>query len=514
MESRTEGSHLNAKGVLLKMKTLGRDWLYDNGTDRNPAHEPVTVLQIGEGNFLRGFFDWMIAECRKQGLYKGTIAVTQPRPGGKPKIEALAAQDGLYTLVTRGLERGEPAERRDVVDVFGAVFDPYADWERFLALADNPELRVVVSNTTEAGLAYRPEAHEEGRPVQSYPGKLTLLLHRRFETFRGAPDKGLICLPCELLERNGDTLRECILRYADDWNLPEPFKQWVREHNRFLNSLVDRIVTGYPEEAQAEAWFAEWGYRDPMLTTAEPYHLWAIEGEAELDETLPLRKAGLNVHWVDDLKPFQMRKVRILNGAHTLMTPIGIVLGVRHVREAMQHPVVGALVRTTVEEEIVPSLPMDQDALKHYAGEVYERFLNPFIEHRLADIAMNSLSKFKVRLLPSLLHYAEAGRPVPEGLAVGLAGLLRYYRIQPADGGYAGESLDGTVYTVRDDAASLQLIASIWSDAKTRGQSTEEIVRRLLGAKELWGCDLNETYGALASAVAAKMNEWERMKHE
>ncbi|HTG71573.1 MAG TPA: hypothetical protein VL921_20105, partial [Candidatus Udaeobacter sp.] len=253
----------------------------------------ITVLQIGEGNFLRGFFDFMLHECRKQGLYEGSIAVTQPRPSGKPKIDALASQDGLYTLVVRGLENGERVERTEVITVFGSVFDPYSDWGNFLALAEHEDLQVVVSNTTEAGLVYRPEELVEGQPIQSFPGKLTALLYRRFNHFNGDPERGLVCLPCELLERNGDELRSCVLRYSDDWGYPEAFKKWVTRHNRFLNSLVDRIVTGYPDEAQAEAWFSEWGYSDPMLSTAEPYHLWAIEAEPELEKLLPLRRAGL-----------------------------------------------------------------------------------------------------------------------------------------------------------------------------------------------------------------------------
>ncbi|WP_139991152.1 tagaturonate reductase [Paenibacillus paridis] len=474
----------------------------------------VTVLQIGEGNFLRGFFDWMLHECRKQGLYEGSVAVTQPRPGGKPKIDALAEQDGLYTLVIRGLENGERVERTEVISVFGEAFDPYSNWETFLGLAENEELKIVVSNTTEAGLVYRPEALVDGQPVQSFPGKLTQLLYRRFNHFAGDPERGLVCLPCELLERNGDELRSCILRYSDDWGYSESFKEWINEHNRFLNSLVDRIVTGYPEEAQAEAWFKEWGYSDPMLTTAEPYHLWAIEGEPELEELLPLRKAGLNVHWVEDLKPFQLRKVRILNGAHTLMTPLGLLRDLEQVREAVEHPELGALVRAAVETEIIPSLAIAQSELQAYAGDVYERFLNPFIRHRLSDIAMNSLSKFKVRLLPSLLHYAEEGKPVPGGLAQGFAGLLRYYKVKPSEAGFEGQTLSGISYIVRDDASLLEMIAAVWSEAGAQGWTLEQTVGKLLSLKSVWGRDLAADWPALTAAVSANITGMERQANE
>ncbi|MDQ0060107.1 tagaturonate reductase [Paenibacillus harenae] len=473
------------------------------------ANSKVKVLQIGEGNFLRGFVDWMLHECRKQGLYDGAVAVTQPRPGGKPKIDALAEQDGLYTLVIRGLERGERVERTEVIQVFGQAFDPYSNWNAFLSLAESPDLEVVVSNTTEAGLVYRPEALVEGQPIQSYPGKLTQLLYRRFTYFAGDPGRGLVCLPCELLERNGDELRDCVLRYSGDWGYPEAFKQWVREHNRFLNSLVDRIVTGYPDAAQADAWFSEWGYSDPMLTTAEPYHFWAIEAEPELERLLPLRAAGMNVHWVEDLKPYQLRKVRILNGAHTLMTPLGLLHGIPQVREAMEHPALGRRVRDTVEKEIIPSLPIAAEELAAYAEAVYERFLNPYIFHRLADIAMNSLSKFKVRLLPSLLHYADGGQSLPQGLLQGLAGLLRYYKIERVDEGFKGYTLAGESYMVRDDASQLDAIAAVWSEAKSGSWPLEQTVARLLGLGDIWGRDLAAGQPQLAAQLAEIIEEME-----
>jgi len=498
------------------MPTLNRSVLNESQAALfdSAKNSPTTILQIGEGNFLRGFFDWMIHQMRKQGLYEGGIAVTQPRPHGKPKIDALAGQDGLYTLVIRGLENGESVERTEIMSVFNKVFDPYSDWEQYLALAEDPSLKFVVSNTTEAGLVYRPEELEEGQPIQSFPGKLTKLLYNRYLHFNGAPDRGLICLPCELLERGGDELRACVLKYSGDWGYPESFKQWINDHNRFLNTLVDRIVTGYPDALQAEAWFSEWGYSDPQLTTAEPYHLWAIEAEPELDELLPLKKAGLNVHWVDDLKPFQQRKVRILNGAHTLMTPLGILHGLEHVRETMEHDRLGRFVRRTVEGEIIPSLPIPAEELRAYANDVYERFLNPFIRHRLADIAMNSLSKFKVRLLPSLLYYAENGKALPEGLVSGFAGLIRYYKVKRAEGGFTGTSLNGMEFAVRDDAAALERIASIWDTAAEQGKGLEETAAELLALDSVWGQNLNAACPGLASALSAKITEMERNANE
>lgn len=416
--------------------------------------------------------------------------------------------------MTRGLENGAAVERAEVLNVFSQVFDPYSDWKRFLSLAELPELRIVVSNTTEAGLVYQPEAWTEHEPIASYPGKLTRFLYHRYEAFQGAADRGLICLPCELLERNGDTLRECILKYCDDWQLPDAFRQWVLEHNYFLNSLVDRIVTGYPKQEQAEAWFEEWGYRDPMLTTAEPYHLWAIEGDQSLAEELPLHKAGLNVLWVDNLKPYQQRKVSILNGAHTFMALYGLLQGLEEVRVTMEQEHTSELIKRMVEQEIIPTLPYEDEALKQYAREVYERFLNPFIQHRLSDIAMNSVSKFKTRLFPAIHYYLEKDAKLPDGLATAFAALLRYYQVRKGDAGYEGRTFAGASYAPRDDQSLLEIIEQAWSNhlATRTGASLQAAVVQLLELEALWGLNVNGHYPQIADQLTAILMRWEEYK--
>jgi tagaturonate reductase len=499
---------------MLNNLNLNRAALDEEGQQQleNVINAPIRILQIGEGNFIRGFFDWMISECRKQDLYDGSIAVTQPRPSGKPNIDKLAEQDGLFSLVIRGLAQGERVEHKEIVNVFGQIVDPYTEWYAFLSLAGSESLQFVVSNTTEAGLVYRPEALIEGQPIQSFPGKMTLLLYRRYVAFNGAVDRGLIFLPCELIEHNGDVLRDNVLRYADDWGLPVEFIRWVLCCSRFLNSLVDRIVTGYPGDELAEEWFAEWGYEDRLLCTAEPYHLWVIEGEPELDDRLPLRKAGLNVHWVEDLKPYQLRKVRILNGAHTLMTPIGILNGVEHVRELMEHAELGTFIRKAIEQEIMPTLPLPQDELKGYTDSVIERYLNPFITHRLSDIAMNSISKFKVRLLPSLAYYRDNGLPIPALLARGFAGLLRYYKVKHNEqgDGFRGTTFRGSTYSVRDDINLLKIFESVWLEMDSQQASTLKTVKSLLGAIDLWGQDLSQWAG-LAEAISDQLTDMESL---
>ncbi len=460
---------------------------------------PVKVLQIGEGNFLRGFADWMLQACNRQGLFNGTVAVTQPRPSGKPHIDQLKAQQGIYTLLVRGIRDGKRIEEQETISVLTRMIDPYEEWEAFLALADVPELEFVISNTTEAGLAYQSSEWREGEPVLSYPGKLTALLYRRYRKFGGDSAKGLVHLPCELLDRNGERLREIVLRHADDWGLPEAFKAWVNDANAFLNTLVDRIVTGYPAD-EAEGHFAGWGYADPLLTTAEPYHFWAIQGSSELERKLPLAKAGLNVRWVDDLAPYQLRKVRILNGTHTMMATIGLVNGVREVREALENPLWGPKFMQGLFDEIVPGLPLEHAELTAYANATLERFRNPYIKHKLSDIAMNSLSKWKVRLLPSLkAHYERTGN-APAVLTESLASLLRLYRPVDVSGPPQSRLPDGTLFALRDDPSLLESIRQAWTVSENTGSAIKEI----LSMDAIWGEDLT-AYPGLADEVIRRM---------
>lgn len=487
-----------------------------NQTSLNPSEKaafeamrssPIKILQMGEGNFLRGFFDWMIQSCRNQGLYEGSIVVTQPRPSGKAHIDQLNQQDGIYTLMIRGIEEGSRVERLEKIAVFNRMLDPYTEWSAFLALAESPDLEVVVSNTTEAGLVYSPVQLQEDQPIVSFPGKLTAFLYRRFRQFDGAASKGLILLPCELIERNGDELKRIVLQHSLDWGLPEAFMDWLKQHNRFLNSLVDRIVPGFPKE-EADGWFEKLGYEDLLLNTAEPYHLWAIEAEADLEQKLPLQKAGLNVFWVNDLRPFQIRKVRILNGAHTLMTPISLLHGLNEVREVMEHTRFGVFVKEAVDQAIIPSLHIDHSEARLYANAVFERFGNPFIRHRLTDIAMNSLSKFKVRLLPSLEAYIDKQGSLPESIVQAFAGLIRFYQVKLNGEHYEGKRLNGDVYLVRDDPQALVYLAQQWSFFEENRISLFELVNLVLSNSGLWGKDLSQISG-LTRLIAGFITEME-----
>lgn len=477
--------------------------MLDGNKNAAAIHEtralPVKVLQFGEGNFLRGFVDWMLYRSNRKGLFNGSVAVTQPRPSGKPHIDQLKAQQGLYTLFVRGLQEGRKVEEKEVVSVFSHMINPYEEWETFLALAESPDLEFVVSNTTEAGLSYQTAEWNPHEPAASFPAKLTLFLYRRFEVFAGDTSRGLIHLPCELVERNGDRLLEIVLRHAEDWQLPEEFKQWVADSNRFLNTLVDRIVTGYPR-SEADELFAEWGYSDPLLTTAEPYYFWAIQAEEELEERLPLARAGLNVRWVKDLAPYQLRKVRILNGAHTMMAMIGLANGLSEVREAVEHRAWGPLFIRGLMDEILPGLPLPTAEMEVYANETLERFRNPYINHRLTDIAMNSLSKWKTRLLPSVKAYIQQTGETPPLLTQSLASLLWLYR--PQYECKETRQTEATSFQPKDDEAMVAAIQESWNLALNgTTDSLMGAVETMLSTKSIWGEDLTELPG-LAAAVA------------
>ena len=375
-----------------------------------------TILQFGEGNFLRAFVEDFIDKMNKDGLYGGRVVIVKPRPGSLEKFDA---QGCRYHLLLRGIEDGRRVSRLREIDSVSRVLDPYTDFDAFLALAENPDLRFIVSNTTEAGIAFDPACRFEDRPALSFPGKLTQLLFARLR----AGLRGFVLLPCELIDDNGDRLKDCVLRYAALWGLGEDFVRWVEEENVFASTLVDRIVTGFPADAE------EVCPGDRLLDAAEPYHLWAIGGDFEHE--LPLQKAGVNVVWTDDIRPIKKRKVRLLNGAHTAMVFPALLAGAETVGEALADPDVGTFLRRYLWELALPVLG-DTPENRAFASAVLERFANPFIRHQLRSIALNSVSKFAVRVLPTALDAQAATGTFPRAAAVSLAALIYYYKTREA----------------------------------------------------------------------------------
>lgn len=456
------------------------------------------VLQIGDGNFLRAFADWMIDIANEAGVLDASVTIAPPRSAGI--IDKLNAQDGLFTVLSRGVQAGEPAMARRIVRCVRCGIDPRQDPAALIACACDPKTRFVISNTTEAGIVYREQPRAPGEWPRSFPAQVTTLLFKRFEALEGRPEAGLVFLPCELIEANGTSLREIVLQHARDWALPKDFGNWVIRHNHFLNTLVDRIVPGYPD-TEAESLFAELGYTDLLLVAAEPFHLWVIEGPESVAREFPLHEAGLNVVWTDNLQPYRTRKVRILNGAHTASALAAFCGGLDTVYEMMKNDVVARFLQRVVFDEIVPFVPLSEAESRSYAESVLERFANPYIRHELLSITLNSVSKWKVRVLPSLLDYAYARGRAPAGLAFSLAALLWFYRgrFDPA-GEFLGLRTAGS-YPIRDDREVLDIFDGAWRDPANARPA--DAVPALLADARLWGTDLNAVPELALQVVSA-----------
>lgn len=444
---------------------------------------PIKILQFGEGNFLRAFVGPALQALNEKAAFNGGIAVVQPIPQGL--VEKLMEQDGLYTLITKGIKDNVPVEHKMLITNLVHGINPYEDYGGYLSLAQEEHLKLVVSNTTEAGIAYDPEDTPRMRPPTTFPAKLTALLWERFQFFKGDAEKGLAILPCELINKNGEALRQYVLDYAEAWQLPKSFGQWLKEQCTFHNTLVDRIVPGYPA-AEREAYERELGYTDALMVSAEHFFLWVIEGDDKLKKQLPFELTDYDVKIVEDLQPYRTRKVRILNGAHTAMVPFSLLYGNETVRESVEDDFTGPFVRNLIFGEIMPGLDMPKDTLGSYAEAVLERFQNPFIVHKLTSIALNSISKFKVRVLPSLLDYVDEKGELPVRIVYAFACLLRFYQGQWQE----------KVLPVQDDAAIVADFKQLWSS-----ETLPNLVQKVLSKTDYWGQDLNQVEGLAPALV-------------
>lgn len=412
-----------------------------------------TILQFGTGNFLRGFVDCFVDALNRQGLYDGKVVIVSPTDS--KAVETINAQGGRYHLILRGMENGAAVSKTTKITCVSRAVNPYRDFDAFLALAENPDLRFVVSNTTEAGIRYDDTCRFDDRPAASFPGKLMQFLYRRYQLRLG----GLVILACELIDDNGKALEDCVLRYAAQWNLGDGFVAWLQKENRFCGTLVDRIVTGFPKE-EAEKIFAALGCRDLLLDTAEPYHLWVIEGDYEHE--LPLQKGGCNVIWTDDVAPYKKRKVRVLNGSHTSLVFPSLLCGVETVGESLGDAQLNEFLHTCLFGYILPVLG-DTEENRAFAAAVLERFANPYIRHLWKSIALNSVSKYTARVLPTVLDYQKQHGALPKPPVFSLACLIQYYKEN-----------DPT-----DDAAAIDFI-------RAHG------VFDILANTDLWGADLRD----------------------
>ncbi|TPG61927.1 tagaturonate reductase [Ewingella americana] len=454
-----------------------------NRRDFPGRHFPEKIIQFGEGNFLRAFVDWQIDLLNEHTDLNAGIVIVRPINSDFPP--SLNEQDGLYTTIISGLnEQGERVRDTRVIRSVNREINIYHQFDDYLALARNPDIRFVFSNTTEAGISYVEGDRFDDAPPASFPAKLTRLLFERFTHFAGATDKGWVLLPCELIDYNGEKLLELVQRYATEWALPAAFNQWLLGHNTFCSTLVDRIVTGYPR-SEVDSLQAELGYQDSFFDSAEHFYLFVIQGPKSLAQELRLDKLPLNILLVDDIKPYKERKVAILNGAHTALVPVAFLAGLNTVGEAMNDPQISRFVELAIAEEISPVLDLPQAELTSFAQAVLSRFRNPFIQHQLLSIALNGMTKFRTRILPQLLASQQKNGLLPPRLTFALAALLAFYR---------GER-HGETFPLQDDEQWLSLFSSLWGGVRRGELRLSELVETVLADEQRWGLNLNTVPG-------------------
>lgn len=453
---------------------------------------PIKVLQFGEGNFLRGFVDYMIDIANEKGVFDGDIVLVKPIEFGT--LERFHNQECQYTVSLRGIVDGEPMVQNRIISSVADAVGTYEDYDSYMEYARLDSLRFIVSNTTEAGIIYDDSDKLSMTPPRSYPGKLTQFLYERYQCFKGDKDKGLIILPVELIDDNGIRLKECVLKLAKLWQLEEAFCEWIEEACVFCSTLVDRIITGYPKAEEEQIW-NELGYKDELIVTGEPFALWVIESDKDISGELPLDKAGLPVIFTDNQKPYKQRKVRILNGAHTSFVLASYLAGNDYVLESMEDDTVFRFMSHTIYDEVIPTLTLPKKDLLDFARAVETRFRNPYVKHALLSIALNSVSKWRARCMPSFLGYIEKTGELPKHLTFSLAALMAFYTGSVIEDKALTGSRNGEAYRIMDDEAVLSFFA------ENSAKSAEEFAGLFLSREDFFGQDLSQITG-LTHAVA------------
>lgn len=480
------------------MALLNYDVLKKSGYDGYILEDaPVKVLQFGEGNFLRAFVDYWFDLANEKAGWNGKCCLVQPIAPGLAKM--INEQEGLYTLYLRGSENGQKVDDKRVISSVSSCLNPYekADYDKMMEVAESDSLEIIVSNTTEAGIQYDPACGQEDCPPASFPAKLTQVLLRRYQA--GKP--GIIMLACELIDNNGKELLKCVNQYIDQWGLEDGFKKYVNEDCTFCGSLVDRIVPGRIRDAEeVKALDAKNGYEDPLTDVGEVFGVWVIEGDEKLNDVLPFKKAGLmdKVFVVPDMSPYKKRKVRILNGAHTGFVLGAYLAGENIVRDCMNDDVIKGFMNKMLYDEVIPTLPLDKDDLLKFAAAVSDRFNNPFVNHELMSISLNSTSKWKARNMPSFLEYIKEKKELPVCLTMSLAAYIAFYSndIQSlTDAGLVCRRLAGNEYTVSDD----RWVLEFYNDHKA--DTAEELVHAVLTNEKMWDQDLTQIEGLEAQVV-------------
>ncbi len=473
---------------MTEMKALKRDVLKSLPGSQSAGDHPIKALQIGDGNFIRSFIDWMISAMNQKTDFNGSIATVQALPGDQT-TQKINKQEGLFTLFLKGIRNGQSIEERHIIDSITKGFNPYTEWESLLKLVEEEQVSFLFSNTTEAGIVYHPEEFNPDQSPVSYPGKVTALLYHRYQTFKGDREKGWTIIPCELIDNNGEVLRHICIRKAMDWRLPTEFIDWIDSACTFCNTLVDRIVPGFPAN-EAEQIYKELQYRDELLAVAEPYHLFVIEGPSKLETELPLKQAGLNVHF-DSIKSYRELKVKLLNGAHTMLAPIGILSGLETVREGMQNQNLFQFIDHALHEEVAITMdPLAKNASVNYIEQLYERFTNPYLHHKLIDISLNGYSKFKSRVWPSLYAYLKEYELLPKRLIFSFASLLYFYKGVNEKVGYS----------ITDDEQTIEMFKRFYHSNDHLKEQLVVFIKRVIEEDFLEKEEeLNELYEAIAT---------------
>ena len=445
-----------------------------NRKTANAKQYPERIIQFGEGNFLRAFVDWIVWNMNEKADFNASVVVVQPIAQGM--VDMLNKQDCLYHVNLQGLDQGVAVDSLTMIDVISRALNPYTENEAFMKLAEQPEMRFIISNTTEAGIAFDPSCKLTDVPASSYPGKLTQLLYHRFKTFHGDKTKGFIIFPCELIFLNGHKLKETIFQYIELWNLEEAFKAWFEEACGVYATLVDRIVPGFPRKDILTIQ-EKLQYNDNLVVQAEIFHLWVIEAPKEVAEEFPADKAGLNVLFVPSEEPYHERKVTLLNGPHTVLSPVAYLSGLNIVREACQHEVIGKYIDKVMFGELLETLNLPKDELIQFGKDVLERFNNPFVDHQVTSIMLNSFPKYQTRDLPGLKTYFDRKGVLPSGLVLGLAAIITYYK-----GGKRGDD----EIKILDDVKITTLLTDLWATG-----CTTRVTEGVLNAEFIWGENLN-----------------------
>lgn len=472
------------------MKDLNRTNYKTNG------ERPIKILQFGEGNFLRAFVDWILQTLNDSGVINADVAVVQPMPTGR--VAELAKQDGLYTLCLEGIDKGEKVQSRQVIDVLRDFVNPFEDYDKFLSYGRSEDLEIIISNTTEAGIALDPTDIDLTKCPKSFPGKLLALLRARYEKFHGDMKHGLAIIPCELIDYNGRELKRVLVELAKINNMSEAFINWITVANHFTSTLVDRIVPGYPRDNAAQI-CEDMGYQDNNIVKGEIFHLWVLEKEPFVQSKLPADKSGLNVIFADDITPYKQRKVKILNGSHTAMVPVAYMSGIDTVRESVEDADVGKFVQSLVNDVIKPTIDLPKDEMDAFANSVIERFKNPFIRHELMSIALNSTTKFKTRLLPTYNDYRKKFGKSPKHILFSFASLCVFYK---------GKRGDEDIKLADD-----QKYLDFWKELWTKTDYTD-IAKTALCQKDIWEQDLSaddDNVAVVAGYIESIVNNGERV---